>query len=55
MNDAVGVNRCYEPETQAETEAVDAALKGVDEWNWDVFHLDKVSRGHPLQVPLSGA
>ena len=39
----------YEPSTQ-ELAAINKALDGVNEWDWNVFELEKASNGHPLQV-----
>mmetsp|Transcript_14325 Transcript_14325/g.22812 ORF Transcript_14325/g.22812 Transcript_14325/m.22812 type:complete len:488 (-) Transcript_14325:42-1505(-) len=40
---------CYEP-TKKELKAINEALEGVNEWDWDVFKLSHASNGHPIQV-----
>jgi len=36
---------------RAESEAITAALEGLDSLGWDVFKLHSASNGHSLQVP----
>ena len=41
---------CYDPQMPEQISAINKALEGVDQWEWEIFPLVEASQGHPLQV-----
>ena len=40
----------FECETPAEYEAIQGALEGITDWNWNIFKLREASRGRELST-----